>query len=214
MGLTLDDWQGLAQIAFYVTVIIVTILTFLRARKGLLSTINTEYHKKVIERLDEVSKILIDEYDFDSPNHWSKRSPVDEAVEEINKHFLEHKEDILKAREFHTGIRSNPDYDRLSHLVQRIKSNPFIPKSIRQKATDLLDNRAKVIIQVHLDQLTKYCHQLAKGEYNGKLERSKHVIHNRVLHELNKRGCGITQIEEEVHNLRISIQEYFERYHP
>jgi hypothetical protein len=73
------------QIAFYVTLAVVTVLTFLRAKKGLLSNVNTEYHKKVIERLDALSKALLDEYDLDSPNHWSKHLLAGDAVRKINK---------------------------------------------------------------------------------------------------------------------------------
>jgi hypothetical protein len=212
--LTLDDWQKVAQIAFYLVVGIITVLTFMRARKGLLSNVNTEYHKKVIERLDELSKMLLDEYDFDSPNHWSKKGFADEAVEAINKEFLKNKEKILAESKFQGGIISNPDYERLSRQLQRVKSDPFIPKSIRNQVTDLLENRANTIIEVHLVQLEKYKQQLAKGTYKGELKFSKGVIHNRILDELNKRGCGITQIEEEVHKIRLAIQEYFEAFHP
>ncbi len=212
--LTLDDWQKLSQILFYVTVGIVTVLTFLRARKGLLSTVNTEYHKKVIERLDELSKLLLDEYDFDSPNHWSRKSLLGEAVEHINEEFLRNKDEILATKQFNSGILSNPDYERLSRLVQRVKSDPFIPKTIRDRVTDLLENRANVIIEVHLDQLKKYQQRLAKGTYKGELKDSKFVLHNIVLEELTKRGCGISQIEKEVHLIRMAIQEYFEAFRP
>jgi hypothetical protein len=88
MQLSLDEIQKVAQIAFYVTLAVVTVLTFLRAKKGLLSNVNTEYHKKVIERLDALSKALLDEYDLDSPNHWSKHLLAGDAVRKINKQFL------------------------------------------------------------------------------------------------------------------------------
>lgn len=214
MSINLDDIQKIAQILFYVTVALITIFTFLRVKKGLLSNVNTEYHKKVIERLDELSKTLFEEYDFDSPNHWSNIDPVADAVEQVNKEFIARKNDILREGVFVTGIRSNPDWKRLSQLVQRIKSDPFIPKQIRNKAVDLLGNRAEVVINVHMEQLLKYCDELAKGMYKGELEENKCLIHNRVNNELNKRGCGIQEIEEEVHKLRLAIQEYFQKFHP
>jgi hypothetical protein len=214
MQISLDAVQKIAQIGFYVTLAVVTVLTFLRAKKGLLSNVNTEYHKKVIERLDELSKTLLDEYDFDSPNHWSKHGLVDDAVRAINEEFLASRDDIVREGKFEPGIRSNPDYERLSRLLQRIRSDPFIPEKIRDKAVDLLSNRADVIIEVHINELRKYCNQLAKGKYTGDLENTEGVIHNRVLAELNKRGCGIVQIEGEVHKLRLAIQEYFREFHP
>jgi len=100
MQLSLDEIQKVAQIAFYVTLAVVTVLTFLRAKKGLLSNVNTEYHKKVIERLDTLSKALLDEYDLDSPNHWSKHLLAGDAVRKINKQFLASKEAILREGKF------------------------------------------------------------------------------------------------------------------
>lgn len=214
MDINLDNIQKIAQILFYVTVALITIFTFLRVKRGLLSNVNTEYHKKVIERLDELSKTLFDEYDLDSPNHWSKIDPVADAVEEVNKEFLDRKGDLLREGVFMTGIRSNPNWDRLSRLVQRIKSDPFIPKQIRDKTVELLENQADVVINVHMEQMQKYCDELAKGMYKGELESNKRLVHNRVVDELIKRGCGIQQIEDEVHKLRLAIQDYFHKFHP
>jgi len=214
MQISLDNAQKVAQIAFYVTLIVVTILTFLRAKKGLLSNVNTEYHKKVIERLAELSKTLLDEYDFDSPSHWSKRRMVDDAVEAINKEFLRRKAEILREGKFQPGIRSNPDYERLSRLAQRVKSDPFIPSEIRDKIVDLVGTRADVILEAHLRQMHKYCDELAAGKYERSLEDSKAVVHNRVMAELRERGCGIDEIEKEVHKLRLAIQKYFREFYP
>jgi len=214
MQISLDEVQKIAQTAFYITLAVVTVLTFLRAKKGLLSNVNTEYHKKVIERLDKLSETLLEEYDFDSPKHWSKHSLVDAAVRKINKEFLISKADILREGKFETGIPTNQDYERLSRLVQRIKSDPFIPEVIRDKAVDLLGTRADAIFEVHINELTKYCNQLAKGKYDENLDGMVSVIHNRVITELNKRGCGIVEIEGEVHKLRLTIQEYFREFHP
>lgn len=214
MPISLDDGVRIAQIGFYATIAIVTVLTFLRAKKGLLSNVNTEYHKKVIDRLDELSKTLLDEYDLDSPNHWSKKLTVEEAVDKINGDFLRWKSDIQRAGEFHPGILNNADYHRLSRLVQRVKSDPFIPKEIRDKTVDLLGNRADVIIEVHISEMDKYCAELVKGKYQENLDENKYFVHNRVMKELRKRGCGIEEIEEEVHKLRLAIQGYFREFHP
>jgi len=41
----------LAQIAFYIVGGTVAVLTYIKAKNGLLNTVNTENHKKVIEKL-------------------------------------------------------------------------------------------------------------------------------------------------------------------
>lgn len=212
--MTLDDWQKLAQIGFYVTVAAVSVLTFLRARKGLLNTVNTEYHKKAIERLDELSKTLLDEYDFESPNHWSKSTLGGDAVDALNEAFLAEKDAILKSGEFESGIIESPEHHRLRNLIQRIRSDPFIPMVIRNKVIDLLENRADVIIDVYLDELRKYRDELAAGTYKGDLENAKSVVHNRIIEGLRRRGCGISEVEQEVHRIRLAIQKYFDQFHP
>jgi len=212
--MTLDDLQKIAQIAFYLTIAVITILTFIKAKRGLLNTVNTEYHKKVIERLDELSKILLDEYDPDSEHYWAKTLLVDDAIDEMNKQFIENKDEIIKAGEMFGGIKICPAYLRLSKLVTRVKSDPFIPKGIRDSVVDLLENRADVLFNAYTSEIDKYRNALIKGKYKGDLDESKYVIHNRVVDELNKRGCGIAQIEQEVHKVRLVIQGYFEKFRP
>ncbi len=54
--MTLDDGLKVTQIAFYVAAGVVAILTYLKAKRGLLNTVNTEYQKKVvIERLQRTA---------------------------------------------------------------------------------------------------------------------------------------------------------------
>jgi hypothetical protein len=50
-------------------------------------------------------------------------------------------------------------------LLQRIKSDPFIPEKGREKAVDLLGTRADVILEVHINELNRYCKELAKGKW-------------------------------------------------
>jgi hypothetical protein len=40
----------------------------------------------------------------------------------------------------------------------------------------------------------------------------QHKLHNRSGDQLNKEGCGVAAIEQEVHELRGLIQDYFESF--
>jgi hypothetical protein len=212
MAMTLEDAVRIAQIAFYAVIATVTVLTFLRAKSTLLSPINTEYHKKVIDRLDTLSKQLLDEFDRESDNFWGKGDPIGTAVGEIIERFNKHKEAILAAGEF-PGTPSHPDYDRLDTFVQRIKSDPFIPAVIRDEITDLLESRANTILELHLTELEEYKAELATGKREPK-EHDAAIIHNKINKQLYERGCGISQIEDEVHQIRKSVQQYLERFNP
>lgn len=46
--MTLDTLLKVAQISFYLIASTIAILTYIKAKKGLLNTINSEYHKKII----------------------------------------------------------------------------------------------------------------------------------------------------------------------
>lgn len=70
--LSIDDILKIVQIGFYITVATITVLTYRSAKNGLLNTVNTEYQKKVIAKLEELSNELGSEIDSTSPNYWAK----------------------------------------------------------------------------------------------------------------------------------------------
>ena len=71
------DTLKIVQIAFYAIASIVAILTYRAARRGLLNTVNTEYQKRVMDRLQKLSEDLYSEFDPSSPAHWATTNPVD-----------------------------------------------------------------------------------------------------------------------------------------
>ena len=68
----MDSVLKFVQILFYLTAGFVAILTYIKAKSGLLNTINTEYHKKVIDRLSALSEDLFSEFDHESDNYWAR----------------------------------------------------------------------------------------------------------------------------------------------
>ena len=64
----IDQILKVTQILFFGIAATVAILTYRKAKDGLLNTVNTEYQKKVINRLDELAKELGSEFDSKSPN--------------------------------------------------------------------------------------------------------------------------------------------------
>ena len=77
MDLTLKFFQ----IIFYITASVITVLTFIKAKNGLLNSVNTEYQKRVMDRLASLSNELYDEFDPDSESYWAKNDWVKEVVE-------------------------------------------------------------------------------------------------------------------------------------
>jgi hypothetical protein len=54
----LGDTLKIVQTTFYVIGSIIAILTYRAARRGLLNTVNTEYQKRVMDRLQKLSEDL------------------------------------------------------------------------------------------------------------------------------------------------------------
>ena len=71
-----------------------------------------------------------------------------------------------------------------------------------------------VIRRTYHEEITSYQADLAKGKHTDTLDENLHWISNRINRKLYDQGCGISQIEEEVHNIRLAIQRYFDSYNP
>jgi hypothetical protein len=73
----------------------ILVLTYRRARKGILSTVNTEYQKRVMDRLQKLSELLYEEFDFENAKKRAEVLPVEEGITSMNENFEENKNRIL-----------------------------------------------------------------------------------------------------------------------
>jgi len=212
---TLGDTLKLIQIAFYTVGMIVAILTYRAAKRGLLNTVNTEYQKRVMDRLQKLSEDLYSEFDLSAPTHWARIRPVHDAIEEINEVFENHRAEILAARKYYYGTLVTEDVKRLRALLDPVVSDPFIPENSRTAVIDLLKNRLHVLHGIYIREFEKYADSLAKGKQAPLIELDDvNKLHNKMVEQMNKQGCGITQIEREVHEIRGLIQDYFDSFDP
>ena len=210
----LDDILKIVQIVFYLSASVFAFLTYLSVKKGFLNTVNTEYQKRVMDRLKILSEELASEFDRDSENYWAKKSHADEAVEKINELFLKYKKSILKNRKFVPGIPVPKKYEKISNFIELIKLDPFIPVEIREPLLKFLENRRDVLRSVHLKVLQEYKDSLARGERIKNLANNSGWIHNKINDLLYKKGFGISQVQEKIYKLLSDIQKYFESFDP
>lgn len=216
-GLTTDDVLKIVQIFFYVTVATVTVLTYRSAKNGLLNTVNTEYQKKVINKLEEISVELGSEFDPMSPNYWANYNPIKHSVSEINDIFKRNKDYILDLGEYPFGVIVPSNISRLTNFTARIKSDPFLPKDIREVVIEFLEKRTQIVMDVYFNELESYAESLVDGvrpfETDG--EDSKFdKFHNSIIEKLNGEGCGVSTIEAEINRIRSYIQLYLESFNP
>lgn len=211
----LDDALKTSQIAFFVVAGTVAVLTYLKAKKGLLNTVNTEYQKRVIDRLSTVSDELLDEFDAESERYWVKQQYVKKLVERFHKESIGEREQYLAMKEPKPmGTPIGEEEHHLAFLLEKWKTDPFLPKKIRDEVVDLLDNRLTVLRLVHREELLRYGEKLAQGKHWETIDDNWGWIHNKINDQLYQRGCGIAQIQEDVHRIRLEIQKYFESFNP
>jgi tetrahydromethanopterin S-methyltransferase subunit B len=211
----LGDALKIVQITFYAIGAIIAMLTYRAAKRGLLNTVNTEYQKRVMDRLQKLSEDLYSEFDPTSPMYWASRRPVHDGIRQINEVFQNNRDEILAAKKFYYGTPYTEDMKRLQHLLSPAVSDPFIPDNIRAVVVDLLQNRLDVLYGIYTSEFEKYAGKLAKGKQSPLTELDDvNNIHNKIVEQMNMQGCGVTQIEKEVHEIRSLIQDYFDSFNP
>lgn len=211
----LDSINKLVQISFYVITVIIGVCTYRNAKKGLLNPVNTEYQKKVIERLSEISTQLGNEFYNDSTKNWYAINNLQEPVNRINSIFTEYKEKILKEKKFVEFAYPLPELStHLRTLISRIKFDPFVPKDIRNLIIDLLESRLNYTELIIVEELEKYKDELALGMHTQYFEYNDGLVENRVNNRLEQLGLDEIQIEESVNNIQSEIQNYFNSFKP
>lgn len=216
-NMTIDTLSKIVQISFYIVVGLTAVLTYISAKKGLLNTVNTEYQKKVINRLEEISKELGSEFNSKSTNYWPNFNPVKELVSNINKTFSNNKDYIEKIGEYPFGRIITTEEKRIMEILDEIESDPFIPCNIRQLTKSSLRNRIEALSEIYQEWSDFYIEKLLRGDRPFSTDGDDHDFdnfHNKIVDIKRERGCGISQIEKDIHEIRISIQKHFESFNP
>jgi hypothetical protein len=210
----LDTILKSVQSLFYVFAGAVAVLTYLSAKNILLNTVNTEYHKKVIESLYRLSEELYSEFNRESPDWWPMKRTTEEFVKQINEQARLHKHEILTSERRPIGIPVTELEEKLLCLVSKYKSDPFLPDKVMTDVLALLEGRFLAVNEVYREAAQHYLEQLAKGKYWDSLDKNCGWIHNRINGKLYDPGYSISQVEYKMHGIRIGIKQYFSRFDP
>lgn len=213
----LDNISKIFQIAFYVVGGSVAVMTYLKAKNGLLNTINTEYHKKVIERLALLSDELFAEFDRSGDKFWSKDDIAGEVIKRIHEELADYKEDILSKKADPKDICGIPvpsKHQEIDAYLNRVKSDPFIPPTIRNKVVSYLSGRSSSMMNAIVEEAELYIKGLGEGKYWSTSETNQYWFHNHLMDRIRKDGFGIQDNEKLVIEIREDIRKYFEAYNP
>ena len=210
----MDIAVKLFQVLFYITASTIAVLTYIKAKNGLLNSVNTEYQKKVMERLSLLASEIYDEFDRTSDKFWAKEDQAKEVLQDLHEKIIPYKHEILTTKEMPPGVRLPSKFEELDVFLSKLKSDPFIPRKIREKVVSLLEKRTRAMFTSYMQELDSYKDGLKEGNYWDTLETNHHWFHNKINEKLYKEGCGISQIEEAAHEIREEIQKYFESFNP
>lgn len=202
------------QIGFYTVGSIIAILTFIKAKNGLLNSVNTEYQKKVMERLAEISDELWEEFDYSSENHWSKNDDLKQALETIHVYAKENKHELLTEKTSFPGVPLPKKQLEIMALKEKLKSDPFVPNRIRGKLISILDNRVASMFEAYHSVIGTYQEDLAKGKHWNSLDDNHGWISNKIVGVMARNGAGITDLENAAHEIRLEIQKYYDEFNP
>lgn len=200
--------------AFYLTASTVAILTFIKAKNGLLNSVNTEYQKKVMERLSQLSEELWEEFDYSSEKHWSNDKNLKDTLDDIHEYAINNKHEILTKKTGFHGIPMPKKQIELMALKEKLKSDPFVPNEIRNKLVSILDNRVSSMFEAYHSVIGEYQKEIENGEHWDKFDDNHGWIHNKVVSVMRKNGAGITDLENAAHEVRLEVQKYYNQFNP
>jgi hypothetical protein len=192
------------QITFYLSAIVVAWLTYRSAKRGLLSAVNTEYHRRVIDRLHVVSLNLWSEFE-DHPlgliavfaAEISERTRRREGVPTSNV-----------ALGYDAG--SMPRFAgarRLGSLYMSLVADPFVPSSIRERVCAFLKHRIWAMSVAAEETLKEF----AATEDDGFLDDR---ILAATLERMERKGYGPRDTRKTLRALRERIQLFLQSFDP
>ncbi len=210
----MDTLVKISQVIFYLTGAIVAVLTFIKAKNGLLNAVNTEYQKRVMDRLQALSEEIYLEFDPQSDEYWVKQEPLKEAVDRLHQEATQFRHELLTDKDFTLGTPIPKSFDKLGHYLDKVKSDPFIPCEIRDKVVRNIQARSDAVMSALQKELDSYQQGLKAGKYWDTLDTNYLWIHNQVNDYMYKQGVGISQVQDAAHETRLAIQKYLEGFDP
>jgi hypothetical protein len=201
---TADLILKLVQIGFYLCAMLFTLLTYRSAKRGLLNTINTEYHRRVIDRLSEVSRELWREFEL------HPEGLVVELTAEICRR-------TRTPGAFPAGEAVALGYDAgstprfavaqtLGKLYFSLIADPFVPRVIRDPTCAMLKHRIWAT-SVAAEKTLEF----VGARQGADLERN---VRQTLITLLSEAGYSPRAAREKMYRLRIMIQTYLLSFDP
>src|SRR2546421_8685461 len=129
LAMDADTIFKIVQAVFYAVAGTVAVLTYRSAKSGLLNPINTEYHKRIIDRLAMLSEELYQESERASPVSRPGNALPEELISILDEVNDEPQITLFSPDKSGQSIGhpSTKELDRLLKLSLKHRTDPFIP---------------------------------------------------------------------------------------
>jgi hypothetical protein len=209
---SIDAIAHLAQMAFYAVAGTVAILTYRTARDGLLNTINTEYHKRIIDRLSKLNDDISNVFSIIDAHHWLIDDQRDIFFDSLVEIFNYHKKKIIDERSSEAikfGLPLMKNQIDLRVISDSYRNDPFIPEKIRNLIIMLAEDRLRYLQIAFNESSNIFIRRLNDPNNWNNIEEYNMVFCNNVNRILYENGVGISQVQERVSAIQKEIQKYF-----
>ena len=214
----LDFTLKFVQTVFYSVGALIAVLTYKAAMKSWLLPTNTEYQKKVMERLSKLAEDLLQEFDPNFHQSLNRQSYIESAKYIYNEYIrLKDKIEIKQYEKVAPiSIPFLKDVLRWSELLRSVRSDPFIPENIREKVVDLLEKLIEVKDTIYRNCAIDLMYDLFEGKAPQPFDFICLItFHNLCCEKFNDHtDCRPDKVWSQVHNIRGMIQDYFDSFNP
>ena len=198
------------QIVFYIVGSTVAVMTYISAKKGLLNTVNTEYHKRSMDHLEALSKRL---FEFSSTEKWLQNEFKNDQyiIELIENHQQDKRDENIFA---FVTIKENQLVKEFEDLISSIKSEPFLPEEISVRVIRNLENKVETWSTIYNRGISELQSNLLNATGDIDVESTLMSVQNSIGNERRKKGCSIEDLENEIEDIRIYIRSYLKSFDP
>lgn len=205
----IQNVASIIQILFYIVGSTVAILTYRSAKRVLLNTVNTEYHKRSMDHLEALSKRL---FNFSSDEHWLKNEFAnDEYISGLIEKYVNAEQqnpiDMI-------GSNGNDAVREFAGFITSIKSEPFLPEEISSLVITELEAKVKAWDDIYHEKIHEFKADLYNKRYDDKLEHALYFVQNEIHEERNRQACGVADLEKEIDEIRVQIRNYLKSFDP
>ncbi|PKH08179.1 hypothetical protein [Moritella sp. Urea-trap-13] len=219
--MTFVDIKDLVQIVFWIFASSITFLTYRNINKSLLSPVNTEYQKRVLENLSVLSNKLFSELKSGTQDYRGHSLQMQPIWKQMQSLYIEDKDSTRENGIDILDINITSEFLFSQNLADEVRYDPFIPNEIREAVTTYLDCRTKVSFDSTVSSLHDTLINIDKIiEANGEVPSSYFeediniFLENTYLDYMDNNGFSDEIIEEMNKNIMTQILEYIDSFNP